>query len=156
MTYIHYGHTEFRGKDFRQIKNEAHWNKPRITGLWASPVDSEYGWKDWCEDEKFGVCRVANSFTFQLSENAKVYVIDSVDDLINVPHKITYSPEFLLRTQFIDFEKMSIDYDAIYLTWNGQCETRFSKPMDLYGWDCECILIMNPDVVEVLHYSSLH
>lgn len=156
MTYIHYGHTEFREKDFRSIKNEPHWNKPRGTGLWASPTESQYGWKDWCEAEKFGVCSVENAFAFQLSENAKVYVIDSVDDLVNVPHKITYPPEYLLRTQFIDFEKMSIDYDAIYLTWNGQCETRLSRPMDLYGWDCECILIMNPDVMEVLHYSSLY
>ena len=46
-----------------------------------------------------------------------------------------------------DFEKMvKMGYDAIYLTDKGQMETRFTMP-DLYGWDCECVLVMNPDCV---------
>ena len=45
-----------------------------------------------------------------------------------------------------DFEAMAKDYDVIKLTDEGQWKTRLTNP-SLYGWDCECILIMNPDVV---------
>ena len=47
----------------------------------------------------------------------------------------------------IDFEKMLSDgIDAIYLTEKGEQETRFESP-GLYGWDCECVLVMNPDCI---------
>ena len=39
MRYIHYGCTSFDKLKFQEIKG----------GLWASPIDAEYGWKDWCE-----------------------------------------------------------------------------------------------------------
>jgi len=49
-------------------------------------------------------------------------------------------------------------WDVIYLTEEGQWLTRFGNarqhgsegddvPPDLYGWDVECILVMNPEVV---------
>ena len=41
---------------------------------------------------------------------------------------------------------VNLGYDAIFLTEKGQHETRFSEP-SLYGWDCECVLVMNPSGV---------
>jgi len=53
-------------------------NKPK-GGLWASPVDSKWGWKDWCERENFG--KLDSSFMFKLKPNAKIYVVDDLNDL---------------------------------------------------------------------------
>jgi hypothetical protein len=39
---------------------------------------------------------------------------------------------------------MTYEVDAIHLTERGEHETRLSQPYSLYGWDCECVLIMNP------------
>lgn len=45
-----------------------------------------------------------------------------------------------------DFEAMiRSGIDAIWLTPKGERETRFSHPKNLYGWDCESVLIMNPN-----------
>ena len=45
---------------------------------------------------------------------------------------------------FLDFEKLSKEYDAI--------EVNISECRDLYyslcGWDCDSILIMNSDIIE--------
>lgn len=48
----------------------------------------------------------------------------------------------------IDFEKIVVGnvYDAIKLTDKGQVETRFSRN-NLYGWDCESMVILNPDII---------
>ena len=49
-----------------------------------------------------------------------------------------------------DYEAMITDgVDAIYLTERGQRETSYSVPANLYGYDCESVLVMNPDCIEV-------
>lgn len=40
-----------------------------------------------------------------------------------------------------------IKYEAIWLTAKGQSETHYSNPTNLYGWDCESVLIMNSKCV---------
>lgn len=156
--YIHYGTAEFLKEVFEPIKNRPSFCKP-TGGLWASPIDSEYGWRDWCKDEQYMDCDDLNSFTFELQDNAKVYVIDSLKDLLLVPHKVNDDSAFG-SVQVIDFEKMAMEYDAIFLTCNGQWKTRYSKfegyIMDLYGWDCESILVMNPGVVKVCKPEKLY
>jgi len=37
----------------------------------------------------------------------------------------------------MDWERISKEYDAVMLTEDGQVHTRFSRPLSLYGWDCE-------------------
>ena len=98
-------------------------------GLWASPVASAYGWKEWCEAEQFG--DLSTHFEFRFT--GKTLTIDSEFDLLAVPWQ-GYGP---------DFEAMAASgIDAVYLTEAGQDATRFSDP-GLYGWDCECVLVMN-------------
>lgn len=121
---------------FKPIKNRM-FVKPE-GGLWASPVGSSYGWREWCEAESFG--NLSHNFTFEFEGN--VFVINSCADATRMPwieeHRYIKYP---------DFEKMvSLGYDAIFLTENGQVETRFGEP-SLYGWDCECVLVMNPSGV---------
>ena len=138
--YIHFGHERFDREKFQEIKNELYFCKPK-GGLWASPVDAPFGWKDWCEAEEYQKCDEANSFTFTLNEKANVYLIRSVDEVRAMP-----SVECELESMFLpDFEKMLADgWDAIEFHLREDRELYWV----LYGWDCDSILVMNPDVVE--------
>ena len=111
-------------------------------GLWASPVDSLYGWREWCNDNNFG--DLSTSFQFQFSGN--IYTINSLNDLFSLPLRFAFENRFY----FIDFEEcLKRGIDAIHLTNSGEMATRFSKPVNLYGWDCESVLILNPNGITV-------
>lgn len=152
--YIHYGCDSFDRNLFQPIVNRERFVKPH-GGLWASPVDSEWGWKDWCTSESFHTDRLSESFTFTLSENAKVIHIRSVSDLTELPNQKP-SPWFpgVCDWKCIDFEKLLADgVDAVELHLSEEDRTNcgFMDGLywELYGWDCDSILILNPDVVEV-------
>ena len=136
---IHYGSDKFIPKKVLPVKN-TDWVKPKKEGgLWTSPIDSKWGWKDWNDCERFIECDDRNSFTVYLKADAKIFVIDSLEDLKKAPLREGYGKKVL------DFELIAQNYDAIWLTEKGQNETHFSYPIDLSGWDCETVLILNPD-----------
>lgn len=147
MILIHYGATEYKPELFVPIKNEP-WVKP-VGGLWTSPVNSEYGWKDWCEAEEFADCKEEDSFCVKLKEGARVLIIDSLASTDSLP-KITRK-----WGVYLDFETLTRSCDAIWLTTEGQWATRLTRPFNLYGWDCESVLIMNPDSVYEYHSASI-
>ena len=136
--YIHYGHKHFDINLFCFISNRELFTKP-FGGLWGSRTDAEYGWKDWNDGEYFKKCEKENSFTFILSDNAKILTINSVDDLEYLPH---FENDFLLCV--LDFEKLSKFYDAIEVNISSDRRLYW----DLYGWDCDSILVMNPEVIQ--------
>lgn len=147
--YIHYGHSEFRPELFREIKNRYAFVKPS-GGLWASPVDAELGWKQWCIREEFRVDRLLDSFTFELSENSKILHIRSVHDLESLPRQqnLVMTPSWVA----LDFEKLLADgWDAVelHLSEERQDERGWFDGLywELYGWDCDSILIMNSEVI---------
>lgn len=78
IKYVHYGHTAFKPELFMEIKNQEMFVKPK-GGLWASPIQSKFGWKDWCKSENFRVCNDENSFTFSIKENANIINLYSKD-----------------------------------------------------------------------------
>jgi len=143
-----------RGK-FEAPKNRPYFCKP-TGGLWGSPTDSSWGWRQWVESEmpqwmekKYGL----SAFKFTLNSKAEIYTIDSPADLIMVPHIIEGNIMTACFGNLIDFEKMATEYDAIYLTADGERTTRFSDyeyGMSLYGWDCESLLVLRPDNIEVV------
>jgi hypothetical protein len=139
MKVIHYGSNKFDESKFQSIKND-NWAKPR-GGLWTSPINSKYGWKDWNESEQFMACDIENSFIIELSNDCKILKIDSKIDLLKLP---TYSKE---NSVYLDYEAITTKYDAIWLTANGENETRYCGMFDnnakMYGWDCETVLILN-------------
>lgn len=144
-TYIHYGHRCFVPDLFVSVKNkEVPNNKPQ-GGLWASSINAPYGWKDWCEDNGYFVKNINESFQFRLGFDAEVFHIHSVEDVHKMPKveqkifpQLSYCP---------DFEKMLADgIDAIELHMSDDPDLY----MELYGWDCDCILVMNPEMVEVV------
>ena len=137
---VHYGAVSFDKKKFKKIAN-SNWVKP-TGGLWTSPVDSEYGWGTWCNNENFRACEDDNKFILQLNRDAKIYKIDSLADLEKLPHiGMPHVPISMMC--FPDFEQIAKSYDAIWLTVEGQWATRMSHPKNLYGWDCESVLLLN-------------
>ena len=109
-------------------------------GLWASPVDCSWGWANWCRSEEWNEGALGEWFEFNYHGN--VVVIDSHADLRALPQHNSKISHFFNSP---DFERLLADgVDAIHLTERGEHETRFSEP-SLYGWDCECVLIMNPE-----------
>lgn len=118
-------------------------NKP-IGGLWASSYtpNNKYvsEWhnflvKEMGKNPSFGT-------VFKLKKDAKVYQIHTLEDLIKLPFKKSTWREEL------DFEKIQILYDGIYLSNEGQWNTRLTQPYNLYGWDVESLLILNYDCID--------
>lgn len=149
--YIHYGSKHFDPTIAQRARNQPiPWNKPQgDTGLWASRVDSSYGWKTWCEDEDFRKCSEENSFIFSLKDGANVVMVNKPEDLGKIP--LQKSP-YILSDTCIDFEEcLREGIDAIELAWYGDewADVKSGDMyMKLYGWDCDCILILDPDIVE--------
>lgn len=117
-------------------------------GLWSSPVNSAFGWRDWCVREEFRLSSLGVSFEFVF--DGDVFVIDGMDDLKKLP-LIEYYP-FIV---YPDYEKVAQEYDAIFLTENGEHLTKYTF---MYGWDCECVLVMNSKSIypkgEVLQWQT--
>lgn len=149
--YIHYGCKEFDINKFRPIKNEPYFSKP-CGGFWASPVEAEQSWKEWCISNDFRECDESNSFKFILTEGSNVLHLYSAKDLEDLP-KLKSREDDYIRKDFLDFEKLiSLGYDAVELHLSEEIIDEDSTFMDglywkLYGWDCDSILIMNPNIV---------
>lgn len=141
---IHYGADKYDKSLVKPIINR-NWNKPE-GGLWTCPKNSTWGWKEWATNEGFTETTDENSFELLLKEGAKLFIIDSLQDLLNAPLFVFQVESF--SQQYLDFELLATKYDAIWLTEKGQNETHHSYPTNLYGWDCETVLIMNPDCIE--------
>lgn len=140
MKYIHYGHSSFSKKLFNPIENYRMWIKPK-GGLWGSRPDSEFGWKQWCIDNNFRLEKLKEYFYFILSNNARILTIKSSDDLKILPKKS--GTEDFNSSVFLDYEKLSENYDAIEVFINGDLDFQ----SELCGWDCNSILVLNPDVI---------
>ena len=140
--YIHYGHKQFNNDLFNEIKNRD-WVKPD-GGLWASNINAEYGWKDWCEANDFRECKEENSFTFRIKNGFKILKIDNIKILkelpkANIPYKFSWVT--------LDFEKIKKEYDAIEVLISKDYRLYYQ----LYGWDCDSLLVLNKNCIEILN-----
>lgn len=140
--YIHYGHKQFLKSRFEEIRNQK-FTKP-YGGLWGSDVYSEYGWKEWCEDNGFRECEEEKAFYFELAPEAYVLHIRKLEDLAHLP-------ENRKADTGISYAK-SIDFEALKASGVDAIELHLSNDHRLYwgmyGWDCDSIVILNPDIVE--------
>lgn len=141
--YIHYGADTFERSAFKHVVNINYFNKPK-GGLWASRVDDECGWKNWCECEEFRLERLEYAFTFTLKESANVVEIETSTDIVcKLPLCETLKSECpSCERYYIDFEDcIKRGIDAIEIIDIGEVY------WSLYGWDVNCILILNPDII---------
>ena len=149
IEYISYGIRNFDINKFEEIQNKEYCNKPK-GGLWASPVDAEHGWKDWCETEQFRDCKEEDSFRFTLKDDANIYYINRPDDCNDMPQ---VNHDYMKSKIYPDFEIMKQNgVDAIQFNLSNDKTESYSDGLyfTLYGWDCDCILVMNKNIVEVI------
>ena len=146
VIYVHYGDSEFRRPD-PIINYDYPFTKPD-GGLWASRKNGDMTWKDWCEIEEFRLDSFNCSFEFTLKNNARVLELNSIEQLDTLPKLKGFEQWFDKENSFsicyLNFTELAKLYDAIEVT------DIHKLYFALYGWDCNSILIMNPDVVEVL------
>lgn len=139
VEYIHYGSTVFLPSAVAPIRNTKMMSKPH-GGFWGTRANSEFGWKEWCMKEGFRQCDEAKAFHFTLRPDARVLLITDADDLADLPH--IESP-MATHWDCLDFEKLATKYDAIEVLITED----FRLNQRLYGWDCDSILVINPEVV---------
>lgn len=147
-TLITFTTDKLSNEKFNPVKNRPlGWVKPD-GGIWAStllPLEENLSaWADWCIGENYALNKLCSCCVFKLNSSARIAEIDCFADLQKLIAK--YRVNGFFEQKYLDFEKLSKDYDAIHLTDNGQWATRLTAP-NLYGWDCESYLIMNPSVI---------
>ncbi len=150
MEYISVNKKDLSKDKFSPIINEYGFCKPD-GGLWASEfIDDSSDWINYVYTWKIIDEEYHQSIIFTLKNNTKIYIIDSYEDLLNIIDKYPIKYENIrINHTFINFEVMSKDYDGIKMTKKGHIETSsiFLNP-NLYGWDCECILLFNLDCID--------
>jgi len=126
-----------------------------LGGMWTSTWLEEIqgsDWVEWCRSETFGDPNVLRWHLLTPSPDARIAVIDSVSDLLALLHQYPREMHPLLSSfagRYLDYERMTVDFDAIHLTARGQRHTHLSIQADLYGWDCECTLWFRWCFIEV-------
>jgi hypothetical protein len=146
-------------KKFNKIKNIRFRNKPG-GGLWTSPEYSNWGWKEFVIYEEYRKEYYLNKLILiTLKDSAKIYKIDNEIDFLNCPfRKMTKEEEvtnsFLFGSMTIDFEKLSEEYDALWVTEKAIKEnTDWKCSHDIcigpfFGWDVETVLLLNLSCIE--------
>ena len=150
--FITYGHI-IDPEKFMEIKDSLEFEylqKPK-GGLWCSPVDSDWGLKDWCLSENFMVNHLSIWTKFTLLPGTKILVIDSFKDLLQVGKEFGEVRDYGYGKRcIIRFTKIrESGYHGVFLTTCGnfQCHLpMYSNPdfdIDLNAWDCESMVLFD-------------
>lgn len=172
IKFIHYGAKRFDLKRFRpingtQIREEyqarySYFMNKRRGGLWASPINSFISWKDFCFSNRWNRSNFNKSFKFRLKHSARVLTINSRQDFLNTLAKYPYATNldisyemfsYMDKKQYLDFDLISKDYDAVFLTALGHFTNHLCSDgqSDLNSWDCESIQIINPACIKPIN-----
>lgn len=164
--YIHYGDGNLYDKDkFKPIENidynnvekirEGHTTKPKFgTGLWASDITSPLNWRTLCylyNLRELQEIKDKNYFLFDFMPEANVIHITHPSDLEKIPHiKNVRDGEVNILFE----EALEQGIDAIELHLELACmEDRKELQKCLRGWDCSCVLVLNPNSIENVFYN---
>ena len=147
---------------------------PFYSGLWGSPVDSDNSWKSWNDSSEYSECDDSNAFRFKVKDGFKILMIDSEESAISLIENYFMQNRYvrsILRENIdilqakqsciealrcsdpfstcemdgIDFMKMQSDgYSGMEISL-----TEYPKLYWLlYGWDCDSIVVWNPDAIK--------
>jgi len=134
-------------------------------GFWTSTYtpNEKYisAWVEWCSSEEPGWL-VGKYYIVYPKKEAKIFRINSYKDLSYLFENYPLTEhEFLdlmpKYTKFIDWVKVSKDFDAVHMTEKGEliargnCTFFLQDGYSLYGWDCESTLWFR-DVFEKIKY----
>jgi len=148
--YIHYNSDTYDQDRLRRAMVNKHKNsrydKPK--GLWASPENSEWGWKDWCEGEEFHVEKLDKNFRFKLSPDAKVLRLNRIEE---ADRYITWidnrNIELNLPLIYNHFDAMEVSYSSDYRFGSVWLDDS-REVLNLFNsWDVDSICIWNPSVI---------
>lgn len=130
-------------------------NKPK-KALWGSPVDAEFGWRDWCESEDWWPSRrnqekedyFNESFKWTLKEGSKILTINKVEDLNDIYRAGLIRPNPYGSAALDFYRILDAGYSAVELT-DGYIGHMFVNRLEssFNSWDCESIVVLNPDKV---------
>ena len=160
--YIHYGSEHFDLKAFEPIKNCFRFNKPK-GGLWASPIDAEDSWYNFCKCNRYKTDELERSFEFKLANNTNVLYLNDVITVIDRRNREYYLNDHSLHNCIrineplpsdpfmpaIFAHGINIDFQWLMMSRYDAIEVRMDDIFywDLYGWDVDSLLVMNPDCV---------
>ena len=129
-------------------------NKPMLA-FWGSPIDAEFGWKEWRECNDY--CNIdkyfapENTIIWKLEDDCKILDINSVEDLSIFYTKGCIREQRKMSYEF-DFKKILDDgYSAIELH-DGYIGHRFLDNLEIMmnSWDCESIVVLDPDKIKII------
>lgn len=149
--FVHYGSTKFDEKTFTPISSRRHDVKPSY-GFWASPLYTRNSWLEWCNRENYANYDINQRMEFSLKPDAKVIQIDSLDDITflikNYP--IPYNRYMLPYGSYMEhgLPYLGIDYEAMSKDFDGINYNHTELGNILGPWDCDSVVIFNPDVME--------
>lgn len=153
--YIHYNSDTFDKERLKRAltHDKKYRRRDKPFGLWASPVNAKYGWKEWCEDEEWRLDRLDESFEFSLLPEAEILTINKLEDAADfilelrmhrtVNHAGMYSTEYCL-----DLPMIYDRYDAMEVNMSNDFMS-FHDNEVFYSWDVDSIVIWNPDIIVV-------
>lgn len=147
MIFVSTGFEVLSEDSFVPITNLPLFPKPD-GGLWASPFLSDgkvSAWHQWCLFEDFDV--KTQGVTFSLKNDTRIAVIDSrkdFQDLLGEYKMDNPFPLHLQMHQFLDWESIAKNVDAVFLTQDGMGDCHF----EMFGWSVETLLILNFEVIQ--------
>ena len=78
--FIHYGSNTYNPEKLFQAVQTRYERYDKPQGLWASPVDSNFSWYDFCTSENFKKDSLKESFKFTIHPNARILYINKLED----------------------------------------------------------------------------
>lgn len=156
-TYITYG---FVIEDTKNIVTDLNGrgsiNKPK-KALWGSPVDAEFGWREWCESEDWWPGGEPDyfdkSFKWTLKEGSKILTINKVSDLDTIDKQGYFKHHGFFDIE-LDFKKILDDgYSAVELVMEDQYIGHMGisdLEMSFNSWDCQSIVVLDSETVELV------
>ena len=146
MKYIHYGREPLPQLENRQ--QERQFMKPN--GLWFS-VEGEksFGWKEWCEKEKFHLAALRHKTEVILCKSANIIFLKTINEIIDFDKKYG-KPLFTNSSKYgCDWRRVAHYYEGIVIAPH-QYKPRLLNLMWYYSWDCASGCVWNMDAIEKL------
>ena len=143
-----------------------------ISAWWGSPIDANFGWKEWCESEDFGDYDFNNPIYWKLEEGCKVFQIDWEDVQLNKSNTLLKYVKFkdwreedlkdmpieakinTLESSYddptIDFVKMLDDGIVAVELLDSCIGHSFINNLEISfnSWDCESIVVLDSKYIK--------
>jgi hypothetical protein len=120
-------------------------HKPR--GLWLSD-DSDYGWKEWCDQERFHEMHLETVTPFYFTEDANILWLRTPGEIraLSTKHGSTLSN--LGSIYNIDWPTIAEQYDGILITpYQWDCRMG-SDTFWYYSWDVASACVWNTSILK--------